>query len=128
MKLLLKIFLIRRRFLLTAFLIFCCAIIAAGSTIFAQGGTDTSFTDIEKLPVVESGVPNVEQHYLNILKKNPDDSVALNNLGMLYLQLGKTKEAKEYLLKAVSCKDKSVFISVRSLIILKDANYSGDKS
>ncbi len=101
MKLLINIFLIRQRFLLTAILIFSCVITSAGSTVFAQVCKDTSSANIEKLPVVESDVPNLEQHYLNILKKNPDDSVAINNLGMLYLQLGKTKEAKEYLLKAV---------------------------
>ena len=100
-KLLKKIFLIRRRFMLTAILIFSFAIIAAGSTGFAQGSKDTSSTPIEKLPVVEGAAPGAEQYYLTLLKKNPDDSVALNNLGMLYLQLGKTKEAKEYLLKAV---------------------------
>ncbi len=100
-KLLQKIFLIRRRLLPAAILIFSCAIVAAGSTVFAQGSKDTSTTNVEKLPVAESDVPDVEQHYLNILKKNPVDSVALNNLGMLYLQLGKTELAKKYLLNAV---------------------------
>ncbi len=88
--------------LLLVFLFFILLTSYGGSLAFAQGSSkDTSTAKVEKLPVVESDVPNVEQHYLNILKKNPDDSVALNNLGMLYLQLGKTKEAKEYLLKAV---------------------------
>ena len=101
MKLLQKIFLIRQLLLLSAIVIFICAIIDAGSTVFAQGSIDTSAAYFEKLQVVESDAPNVEQYYLTLLKKNPDDSVALNNLGMLYLQLGKTKEAKKYLLKAI---------------------------
>jgi tetratricopeptide (TPR) repeat protein len=72
--------------------------IAEGSAIIAQ---DTTSSNIEKLPVVSIDVPSVEQSYLNLLKLNPDDPVALNNIGMFYLQVGNLEQAKKYLSKAV---------------------------
>lgn len=96
-----KIFLLSRWLLLPVLLISIFSVLNEGSNIFAQNNGKDTVTSLEKLPVVESDVPGAEQYYLNLLKKNPDDSVALNNIGMLYLQLGKTQQAKKYLLKAV---------------------------
>ena len=76
--------------------------IAEGSAIIAQDiGQDTTTSNIEKLPVFTIDVPSVEQFYLNLLKLNPDDPVALNNIGMFYLQVGNLEHAKKYLFKAV---------------------------
>lgn len=76
--------------------------IVEGSAIMVQDiEQDTTASNTEKLPVVTIDVPSKEQSYLNLLKLNPDDPAALNNIGMFYLQVGNLEQAKKYLSKAV---------------------------
>jgi tetratricopeptide (TPR) repeat protein len=54
----------------------------------------------------KNDIDTAQKYYRQVLKLNPDDNIALNNIGANLLQLGKLQEGIEYLEKAFAANDK----------------------
>ena len=87
---------------LIAALICLAFLLPGGAGVWAQAGKNLTSMMIKSYDLLEAGkVEEAQKLYQQVLKEDPGNPLALNNLGAIMVKKGKYKEALAYLQQAL---------------------------